>query len=71
MIKHHGGALVMVKELFGTPGAGQDGDISRSPRNVEATSRWKSIAWARCSGSCRNEVSDDSGVATAALGAVS
>lgn len=27
MIKHHTGALVMVDELFATPGAGQDSDI--------------------------------------------
>jgi uncharacterized protein (DUF305 family) len=27
MIKHHGGALTMVDELFKSPGAGQDGDI--------------------------------------------
>ena len=25
MIKHHGGAITMVKELFATPGAGQEG----------------------------------------------
>lgn len=36
MIKHHGGALVMVKELFGTPGAGQDGDIFAFASDVEA-----------------------------------
>ena len=27
MIQHHGGALTMVKQLFDTPGAGQDADI--------------------------------------------
>ncbi len=27
MIKHHGGALTMVDELFASPGAAQDGDI--------------------------------------------
>ena len=27
MIQHHGGALVMVKQLFQTPGAGQDADL--------------------------------------------
>lgn len=27
MIKHHGGALIMVDELFATPGAGQESDI--------------------------------------------
>jgi uncharacterized protein (DUF305 family) len=27
MIQHHNGALVMVKQLFDTPGAGQDADL--------------------------------------------
>ena len=27
MIQHHGGALVMVKDLFDTPGAGQDAEL--------------------------------------------
>jgi uncharacterized protein (DUF305 family) len=36
MIKHHGGALIMVHELFGTPGAGQDGDIFAFASDVEA-----------------------------------
>jgi uncharacterized protein (DUF305 family) len=36
MIKHHGGALVMVRELFGTPGAGQDSDIFAFASDVEA-----------------------------------
>ena len=27
MIQHHGGALTMVKDLFDSPGAGQDGEI--------------------------------------------
>jgi len=27
MIQHHGGALVMVKDLFNSPGAGQDAEI--------------------------------------------
>jgi len=27
MIQHHGGALVMVKDLFDSPGAGQDAEI--------------------------------------------
>ncbi|MCC7124819.1 MAG: DUF305 domain-containing protein [Acidobacteria bacterium] len=36
MIKHHGGALVMVRELFGTAGAGQDGDIFAFASDVEA-----------------------------------
>jgi uncharacterized protein (DUF305 family) len=36
MIKHHGGALTMVRELFGTAGAGQDGDIFAFASDVEA-----------------------------------
>jgi uncharacterized protein (DUF305 family) len=36
MIRHHGGALVMVRELFGTPGAGQDSDIFAFASDVEA-----------------------------------
>ena len=27
MIQHHGGALVMVKDLFDSPGAGQDAEL--------------------------------------------
>ena len=27
MIKHHGGAILMVQELFATPGAGQESTI--------------------------------------------
>jgi uncharacterized protein (DUF305 family) len=27
MIQHHGGALIMVKDLFDTPGAGQDAEV--------------------------------------------
>jgi uncharacterized protein (DUF305 family) len=36
MIKHHGGALVMVRDLFATPKAGQDGDIFAFASDVEA-----------------------------------
>jgi uncharacterized protein (DUF305 family) len=36
MIKHHGGALTMVRELFGTAGAGQDGDIFAFASDVES-----------------------------------
>jgi len=36
MIKHHGGALQMVQELFATPGAGQDGEIFAFASDVEA-----------------------------------
>lgn len=36
MIKHHDGALVMVKELFATPGAAQESDIFAFASDVEA-----------------------------------
>jgi uncharacterized protein (DUF305 family) len=36
MIKHHGGALIMVKTLFATPGAGQQSDIFAFASDVEA-----------------------------------
>jgi uncharacterized protein (DUF305 family) len=36
MIKHHGGAIVMVQELFSTPGAGQQSDIFAFASDVEA-----------------------------------
>jgi uncharacterized protein (DUF305 family) len=39
MIKHHGGALVMVEELFKTPGAGQDGEIFAFASDVDADQR--------------------------------
>jgi uncharacterized protein (DUF305 family) len=39
MIKHHGGALTMVKDLFATPGAGQDSDIFAFASDVDADQR--------------------------------
>jgi len=36
MIKHHQGALVMVKDLFASPGAAQDGDVFAFASDVEA-----------------------------------
>ena len=39
MIKHHQGALVMVKELFASPGAGQESDINRFAADVDADQR--------------------------------
>jgi uncharacterized protein (DUF305 family) len=36
MIKHHAGALVMVKELFSTPGAGQEAEIFAFASDVDA-----------------------------------
>ena len=39
MIKHHEGALVMVKELLATPGAGQEADIFAFASDVDADQR--------------------------------
>jgi len=39
MIKHHDGALTMVSELFGSPGAGQDSEIFSFASDVEADQR--------------------------------
>lgn len=39
MIEHHEGALVMVQELFATPGAGQDSEIFAFASDVEADQR--------------------------------
>ena len=39
MIKHHGGALTMVQELFATRGAGQDSEIYAFASDVDADQR--------------------------------
>ncbi len=39
MIRHHGGALTMVKELFATRGAAQDGEIFAFASDVDADQR--------------------------------
>ncbi len=39
MIKHHGGALTMVQELFATPGAGQEAEIFAFAADVDADQR--------------------------------
>jgi len=39
MIKHHEGALVMVKDLLATPGAGQEADVFAFASDVEADQR--------------------------------
>jgi uncharacterized protein (DUF305 family) len=39
MMKHHGGALAMVKDLFDTPGAGQDVEIFAFAAEVDADQR--------------------------------
>jgi uncharacterized protein (DUF305 family) len=39
MIQHHGGALTMVKDLFNTPGAGQDADLFEFATDADNTQR--------------------------------
>jgi uncharacterized protein (DUF305 family) len=39
MIKHHGGALIMVKDLFAMPGAGQEAEMFAFAADVEADQR--------------------------------
>jgi uncharacterized protein (DUF305 family) len=39
MIKHHGGALTMVQELFATPGAGQEVEIFSFASDVDSDQR--------------------------------
>jgi uncharacterized protein (DUF305 family) len=39
MIKHHDGALVMVKDLFNSPGAGQDSEIFAFASDVDTDQR--------------------------------
>ena len=39
MIKHHGGAIQMVRELFATPGAGQEGGIYAFASVVDSDQR--------------------------------
>jgi len=39
MIQHHNGALIMVKDLFDTPGAGQDADIFNFATDADNTQR--------------------------------
>ena len=39
MIQHHNGALIMVKDLFYTPGAGQDADLFNFATDADNTQR--------------------------------
>jgi uncharacterized protein (DUF305 family) len=39
MIQHHNGALIMVEELFDTPGAGQDADVFNFATDVDSGQR--------------------------------
>jgi uncharacterized protein (DUF305 family) len=43
MIKHHGGAIMMVEKLFATPGAGQDSEIYAFASDVDADQRMEII----------------------------
>jgi uncharacterized protein (DUF305 family) len=43
MIRHHGGALVMVKELFASPGAAQDAVVFDFASHVDADQRMEII----------------------------
>ena len=39
MIQHHNGALIMVKDLFNHPGAGQDADLFNFATDADNTQR--------------------------------
>lgn len=39
MIQHHNGALIMVKDLFNAPGAGQDADLFNFATDVDSGQR--------------------------------
>jgi uncharacterized protein (DUF305 family) len=39
MIQHHGGALVMVKDMFDTAGAGQDAELFNFATDVDSGQR--------------------------------
>lgn len=39
MIQHHNGALTMVKQLFGSPGAGQDADLFQFATDADNSQR--------------------------------
>jgi len=39
MIQHHNGALIMVKDLFDTAGAGQDADVFNFATDADSTQR--------------------------------
>ena len=39
MIQHHQGAVVMVKDLFDKPGAGQDADLFNFATDADNTQR--------------------------------
>jgi uncharacterized protein (DUF305 family) len=39
MIQHHGGALIMVQDLFATAGAGQDAELFNFATDVDSGQR--------------------------------
>jgi uncharacterized protein (DUF305 family) len=39
MIQHHNGALIMVKDLFNTPGTGQDAQLFDFANDADNTQR--------------------------------
>ena len=39
MIQHHEGAIVMVEELFGTPGGGQASEVFQLASHIDADQR--------------------------------
>jgi uncharacterized protein (DUF305 family) len=39
MMQHHNGALIMVKDLFDTPGGGQDADLFNFATDADNTQR--------------------------------
>ena len=39
MIQHHGGALTMVKDLYGSPGAGQDAELFSFTSDIDSGQR--------------------------------
>jgi uncharacterized protein (DUF305 family) len=39
MIQHHGGALIMVKDLFNTAGAGQDAELFNFTTDIDSGQR--------------------------------
>ena len=61
MIKHHDGALVMVRGLFATPGAGQESEIFAFASDVDADQRMEieRMGAMLSEGAVRNEIRGD------------
>ena len=49
MIKHHDGALTMVKELFSQAGAGQESEVFAFASDVDADQRMEIVRMGACS----------------------